>query len=114
MRNNTLVPALLILLAASCKTVSDRSFYLETFDNGPGGRYRDRYYAMPVWDGAAYSYSPWWLDANHAPPGAGYLHMVMWMCTDKRRYNTGSAYDAKLPYKGNRFRVTAAFNGLPN
>ena len=103
MRNNTLVPALFILFAASCKTVSDRNFYLETFDNGPGGWYRDRYYSMPVWDGAAYSYSPWWLDANHAPPGAGYLHMVMWMYTDKRRYNTGSSYEAKLPYKGNRF-----------
>ena len=103
MRTNALIPAAIGLVAASCTTAPDRDHYLETFDNGPGGWYRDRYYAMPVWDGAACSYSPWWLDANHAPPGAGYLHMVMWMYTDKRRYNTGDPYEANLPYKGNRF-----------
>lgn len=27
-------------------------------------------------DGAAVSRSPWWIDYNHAPPGAGYLHIL--------------------------------------
>jgi hypothetical protein len=54
MRTNALIPAM-TLFAASCGTVSDRNHYMETFDSGPGGWYRDRYYAMPVWDGAAYS-----------------------------------------------------------
>src|SRR6188768_4142229 len=63
-----------------------REAYLETFDHGPGGWYADRRYALRVWDGVAYCYSPWWVDANHAPPGAGYLHLVLWMHTDKRNY----------------------------
>src|SRR5712672_957512 len=63
-----------------------RRTYVETFDNGPGGWYADRRYALPVWDGVAYCHSPWWLDANHAPPGAGYLHLLMWIYTDKREY----------------------------
>ena len=55
--------------------------YLETFDDGPGGWYgfggnhiglqpliRER--------GVVTSRSPWWVDYNHAPPGAGYLHML--------------------------------------
>jgi hypothetical protein len=55
--------------------------YLETFDDGPAGWYgfggnhiglqpliRER--------GVVTSRSPWWVDYNHAPPGAGYLHML--------------------------------------
>lgn len=54
--------------------------YRETFDEGPGG--------WIGWDGkvgptrleidhgAAVSRSPWWVDFNHAPPGAGYLHIL--------------------------------------
>ena len=81
---------------------SPRTF-LENFDKGPGGWYRDRYYALPVFDGVAYSYSPWWTDANHAPPGAGYLHMIMWMYTDKRHYQGEDEYLRKLPYRGTPF-----------
>ena len=32
-------------------------------------------------DGAAHCYSPWSVDANHAPPGAGYLHLLMYLHT---------------------------------
>ncbi len=60
--------------------------YEETFDDGPGGwggwisnsagpkalEYRDR---------AVISRSPWWVDYNHAPPGGGYLHMVLCLNT---------------------------------
>ena len=77
--------------------------YLETFDTGPGGWYADRHHALPVWDGVAYCHSPWWLDANHAPPGAGYLHLLMWTFTDRRWYAGGGDEAKRLPYGGSRF-----------
>jgi hypothetical protein len=61
------------------------------------------------------------LDANHATPGAGYLHMVMWLYTDPRWYEVPRP--APLPYTNNRFleggfltdftraRVTARLRG---
>jgi hypothetical protein len=56
--------------------------YRETFDNGPGGWYG--YAEVPGqvpreldWEpGHLTSRSPWWIDYNHAPPGAGYFHML--------------------------------------
>ena len=66
--------------------VGDPQVYLEDFDQGNGGWYADRHYALPVWDGVAYCHGPWFLDSNHAPPGAGYLHLVMWLYTDGRWY----------------------------
>ena len=53
-----------------------RRTYVETFDDGPGGWYGGRKFALPVWDGVAYCYSPWWVDANHAPPGAGWRRLA--------------------------------------
>jgi len=55
--------------------------YLETFDNGPGGWWgwagNDLgLRRLEIRDGAAVTRSPWWIDYNHAPPGAGYLHML--------------------------------------
>ena len=94
---------ILLLLTAGIVCPQSRKPYIESFDHGPGGWYADRYYALPVWDGIAYSFSPWWVDANHAPPGAGYLHMLMWTYTDKRWYQGSDAYTRKLPYKGARF-----------
>lgn len=58
-----------------------RTPYVETFDNGPGGWVANRHEPLPIWDGAAHCFSPWYVDANHAPPGAGYLHMLMWIPT---------------------------------
>jgi hypothetical protein len=54
--------------------------YVESFDakgngwigwhgNGFGAR------ALEITHGYAISRSPWWVDYNHAPPGAGYLHL---------------------------------------
>ena len=31
--------------------------------------------------GVVTSRSPWWIDYNHAPPGAGYMHMVFSLST---------------------------------
>lgn len=60
--------------------------YFEDFDNGPGGwhtwlgnhagpgalRIADR-----IADSVVTCTSPWWVDYNHALPGAGYLHLMM-------------------------------------
>ena len=60
--------------------------YREAFDDGPGGWYgfiRNRRGPKPLeWQpGSVTSRSPWWIDYNHAPPGAGYLHMVFCLNT---------------------------------
>ena len=55
--------------------------YTETFDDGPGGWVADLCSPQPVWDGVAHCFSPWSVDANHAPPGAGYLHVLMYLHT---------------------------------
>ena len=49
--------------------------YTETFDNGPGGWYGWISNAagpkpLEIKDSCAISRSPWWIDYNHAPPGA--------------------------------------------
>ena len=58
--------------------------YLETFDQGPGGWWgwvsnAAGPKALEHRPGTVTSRSPWWIDYNHAPPGAGYLHMLF--CT---------------------------------
>jgi hypothetical protein len=60
--------------------------YTETFDDGPGGwcgwvdnaRGPKR---LECQDGSVISRSPWWIDYNHAPPGAGYLHLLYMLQT---------------------------------
>ena len=64
--------------------------YTETFDEGPGGWVADLCSPLPVWDGVAYCHSPWSVDANHAPPGAGYLHVLMYLYTQA---NPGLAWN---------------------
>lgn len=63
--------------------------YIESFDEGPGGWYGwvnnavgPR--ALELKDGYAVSRSPWWIDYNHAPPGAGYLHLPFMLNTRGR------------------------------
>jgi len=60
--------------------------YIETFDNGPGGWMGWISNAggpkpLLLKDSAVMSSSPWWIDYNHAPPGAGYLHMLAVLLT---------------------------------
>ena len=55
--------------------------YIETFDEGPGGWHGWISNAagpkrLEVRDSCAISRSPWWIDYNHAPPGAGYMHLL--------------------------------------
>jgi len=57
--------------------------YVETFDDASngwigwhgregGGSHATK---LEIRDSCALSRSPWWVDYNHAPPGAGYLHL---------------------------------------
>lgn len=60
--------------------------YTEDFDDGPGGWLKvvDNWHVpapLPVRDGAIWSYGPWWVDYNHAPPGGGYLQLLMCLNT---------------------------------
>jgi hypothetical protein len=42
-------------------------------------------------DGAAISRSPWWIDANHAPPGGGYCHLLFALFTSQG-FDVSDAY----------------------
>ena len=74
--------------------------YRETFDDGPGGWFgfiSNSLGPKPLeWQpGSVTSRSPWWIDYNHAPPGAGYMHMVFSLST--RGPETESIKDAGGP-----------------
>jgi hypothetical protein len=88
--------------------------YIETFDDGHGGWYGGRKFELPVWDGVAYCYSPWWTDANHAPPGAGYLHMMLWAYTNQKHYQGDDDYTRALPYRYSRFAEEGYSTNLTN
>ena len=60
--------------------------YVEGFDNGTGGWFgwisnAAGPQALEIRDSCAIARSPWWIDYNHAPPGAGYLHMLYSLLT---------------------------------
>jgi hypothetical protein len=59
--------------------------YIETFDHGPGGWLAQALTGgatLPdLRDGVISCRSPWWVDYNHAPPGAGYLHLLIFLHT---------------------------------
>ena len=60
--------------------------YVETFENGPGGWFGWESNALgpkslETGAGCVISRSPWWIDYNHAPPGAGYMHLLFALST---------------------------------
>lgn len=60
--------------------------YAETFDEGPGGWFGWISNAagpkpLEIRESCAISRSPWWIDYNHAPPGAGYMHLLYMLFT---------------------------------
>lgn len=77
--------------------------YLETFEEGPGGWLTiiDNFNGtkpLAVKGGVVSCYGPWWVDYNHAPPGAGYLNLLMHLNT------RGPAGEREKEYGGvNRF-----------
>jgi len=62
-----------------------RTPYIETFDHGPGGWHGGVYSHhredAEIKDSVLVSRGPWWIDSNHAPPGAGYLHLLAYLHT---------------------------------
>ena len=69
-----------------------RSVYLETFEQGPGGWFiwnTGGLARLAICNGTAISCSPWWVDFNHAPPGAGYLHLLYYLNTGEFPDPTG-------------------------
>ena len=61
-------------------------FYRETFDDGPGGWFGWIDNArgpkpLELGESCVVSRSPWWIDYNHAPPGAGYMHLLFMLLT---------------------------------
>ena len=62
---------------------SEVKVYRETFSEGPGGWFAwdARLSPIEIQNGMVVSRSPWWIDPNHAPPGAGYLHILMALYT---------------------------------
>jgi hypothetical protein len=73
--------AVVMAFGVSGLPAQTREPYVETFDRGPGGWTANRNDPLPVWDGVAYCFGPWFVDPNHAPPGAGYLHLLMFLIT---------------------------------
>lgn len=72
--------------------------YIETFDDGPGGwlawaGHAKQNKPLEIEDGVAVSRSPWDVDSNHAPPGAGYLHLLYILHTTERYWSKLSAED---------------------
>ena len=60
--------------------------YHESFDHGPGGWFGWASNSigpkvLETRDGVLISRSPWWIDYNHAPPGAGYMHLIAMLLT---------------------------------
>jgi hypothetical protein len=82
--------ALFLLAAAGAALpAAAKDVYFEDFTDGPGGWVANRFEPLPVFDGAAYCFGPWYLDSHHAPPGAGYLHMLMWLHTKQETLPAG-------------------------
>jgi len=78
--------------------------YTESFEDGAGGWIAWLGPGQPVpatiEDGALVSRSPWGIDANHAPPGGGYLHLLFILYTAEQP-DPGPSYGPLLA--GNRF-----------
>ncbi|MSP13060.1 MAG: hypothetical protein EXR62_08885 [Chloroflexi bacterium] len=65
----------------------DRTPYVETFDNGPGGwcAWGTGTIVPELKDGVFITRGPWRVDPNHAPPGGGYLHLLAYIHTSEAR-----------------------------
>lgn len=77
--------------------------YLETFDDGAGGWIGwvaggGGPLKLDIIDGAIVARSPWGVDINHGPPGAGYMHLIFGINTmppDKYPHERMELYNGK-------------------
>src|ERR1017187_5662262 len=81
--------------------------FVETFDDGPSGWLRWDGPLQPVRpeirDSAIISRGPWGVDANHASPGAGYLHLLFILHTFYASHLSGVYEDVLATCGTNRF-----------
>ena len=81
--------------------------YIETFDNGPSGWLSWERPLKPVRpeirNSAIISRSPWGVDANHAPPGGGYLHLLFILLTNHPPGFSGIYKEVADACRPNRF-----------
>jgi hypothetical protein len=70
--------------------------YWEDFTTAPRGWIADSRTPLTVSEEGARCEGPWILDANHAPPGAGYLHLVMHIHTIEERLHAPYAREANM------------------
>lgn len=91
--------------------------YVETFDDGPGGwvGWSHGLSALETRPGVIISRHPWWTDANHAPPGGGYLHLLFALYpTGRRESRDGSLnrfVDGGYPSDFTNARMTLRLRG---
>ena len=103
--------------------MSEPRTYLETFDTGPAGWFAWASNAagpkrLEVGESCVISRSPWWIDYNHAPPGAGYLHLLFMLLTrgpfgEHQRETAGANgfVDGAFPTDFTSARVTLKLRG---
>lgn len=127
MRAVALIPALLSMSSFACnddwtqgllsafsgdeeasRSISP-SQYHQSFDEGTGGWMADVGRVPVLADGAAVCSSPWTADFWHAPPGGGYLHLLLWI-------HTNAALDEGMysDYPGNSFADGGYSTNLTN
>jgi len=90
----------------------DRTPYLETFDNGPGGwcAWGTGAYLPELQNGALITRGPWRVDPNHCAPGAGYLHLLTYLYTHPTYYTEKIAQEVGV----NRFLAENKDRDLTN
>jgi hypothetical protein len=67
----------LVLVFSIATAGQSREPYIEDFDCGAGGWLSNRYDPLPIFDGVAYCFGPWYLDSHHAPPSDAALKSLI-------------------------------------
>ena len=90
----------------------DRTPYIETFDNDSGGwcAWGTGSHLPELNEGAFITRSPWRVDPNHCAPGAGYLHLLAYLCTHPTYYTDEMAAEVGV----NRFLAENKDRNLTN
>ena len=90
----------------------DRTPYIETFDNDSGGwcAWGTGSHLPELKEGAFITRSPWRVDPNHCAPGAGYLHLLAYLCTHPTYYTDEMAAEVGV----NRFLTENKDRNLTN
>jgi len=66
---------------------------------------------VPVADDLMMLQSPWWLDPNHAPPGAGYLSLLTWIYLDAGP-GTSTEHLKEIDLRGATLRLAIRIHNL--